>query len=114
MLNRLSVSTLLRTVILVTVMFVIAGFAWNAWSSWQQLQTANRIALIAGVPDPAARRQWTYAELHSEAQRTARALLRRFDEPDPTDRLDVRSPVAGRVLRLVRESASPVVRPPKT
>ena len=38
----------------------------------------DRIALIAGVPDPAARRQWTYAELHAEAQRTARALLRRF------------------------------------
>ena len=38
----------------------------------------DRLALIAGVPDPAARRQWTYAELHAEAQRTARALLRRF------------------------------------
>src|SRR3954451_14839861 len=38
----------------------------------------DRIALIAGVPDPAARRQWTYAELHTEAQRTARALLTRF------------------------------------
>ncbi len=38
----------------------------------------DRLALIAGVPDPAARRQWTYAELHSEAQRTARALLCRF------------------------------------
>ena len=38
----------------------------------------DRIALIAGVPDPALRRQWTYSELYSEAQRTARALLRRF------------------------------------
>src|SRR3954469_10378132 len=38
----------------------------------------DRIALIAGVPDPAARRQWTYAELYREAQRTARALARRF------------------------------------
>src|SRR5204863_7351616 len=38
----------------------------------------DRIALIAGVADPAARRQWTYAELYAEAQRTARALLRRF------------------------------------
>ena len=28
--------------------------------------------------DPAARRQWTYAELYAEAQRTARALRRRF------------------------------------
>ncbi len=38
----------------------------------------DRIALIAGVPDPALRRQWTYSELYAEAQRTARALLRRF------------------------------------
>jgi fatty-acyl-CoA synthase len=38
----------------------------------------DRIALIAGVPDPALRRQWTYSELYNEAQRTARALLSRF------------------------------------
>ena len=38
----------------------------------------DRIALIAGVPDPTLRRQWTYSELYTEAQRTARALLRRF------------------------------------
>jgi fatty-acyl-CoA synthase len=38
----------------------------------------SRLALIAGVPDPAARRQWTYAELYAEAQRTARALRCRF------------------------------------
>ncbi len=38
----------------------------------------DRIALIAGVPDPSLRRQWTYAELYREAQRTARALLSRF------------------------------------
>jgi fatty-acyl-CoA synthase len=38
----------------------------------------DRVALIAGVPDPALRRQWTYAELYREARRTARALLTRF------------------------------------
>jgi fatty-acyl-CoA synthase len=38
----------------------------------------DRLALIAGVPDPTLRRQWTYAELYTEAQRTARALLSRF------------------------------------
>ena len=38
----------------------------------------DRIALISGLPDPALRRQWTYSELYSEAQRTARALLSRF------------------------------------
>jgi fatty-acyl-CoA synthase len=38
----------------------------------------DRLALIAGVPDPALRRQWTYSQLYTEAQRTARALLQRF------------------------------------
>src|SRR5437773_8703490 len=38
----------------------------------------DRPALIAGVPDPKLRRQWTYAQLYHEAQRTARALLSRF------------------------------------
>ena len=35
----------------------------------------DRLALIAGVPDPALRRQWTYSELYAEALRTARAQL---------------------------------------
>ena len=38
----------------------------------------GRLALIAGVADPAQRRQWTYAQFYEEAQRTARALLTRF------------------------------------
>jgi fatty-acyl-CoA synthase len=38
----------------------------------------ERLALISGVPDPALRRQWTYAELYREAERTARALVTRF------------------------------------
>jgi fatty-acyl-CoA synthase len=38
----------------------------------------DRIALIAGVPDPALRRQWSYAQFYREAQRSARALLTRF------------------------------------
>ena len=39
----------------------------------------DRIALIAGVPDPANRRQWTYAELYAQSLRTARALRTRFE-----------------------------------
>jgi hypothetical protein len=38
----------------------------------------ERLALIAGVPDQALRRQWTYAQFYQEAKRTARALLTRF------------------------------------
>jgi fatty-acyl-CoA synthase len=41
-------------------------------------QAPDRLALVAGVIDPAMRRKWTYAELYGEAQRTARALLSRF------------------------------------
>ena len=37
-----------------------------------------RPALIAGVPDPKLRREWTYAHLYREVRRTARALLTRF------------------------------------
>ncbi len=42
----------------------------------------DRIALIEGIPDVAARRQWTYAELLKDAQRTARALAARFEKGD--------------------------------
>src|SRR3979490_1943481 len=46
---------------------------------WAAETTPDRIALIAGVPDPENRRQWTYAELHTQALRTARALRARFE-----------------------------------
>ncbi|MEV6638556.1 AMP-binding protein [Amycolatopsis sp. NPDC051371] len=35
-------------------------------------------ALVEGVPDPRARRRWTYSDLLAEAEQTARALLGRF------------------------------------
>jgi fatty-acyl-CoA synthase len=39
----------------------------------------DRVALITGVSDPAARRQWTYGELLADARRTARALRAHFE-----------------------------------
>jgi acyl-CoA synthetase (AMP-forming)/AMP-acid ligase II len=42
----------------------------------------DRVALIEGIADVSARRQWTYAELHDEAERTARALASRFEKGD--------------------------------
>jgi len=39
----------------------------------------DRDALVAGMPNPKDRRRWTYAELLSDAEQTARALLGRFD-----------------------------------
>ncbi len=49
----------------------------------------DRLALIAGTADPAARRQWTYAELHTEALRAARALRARFE---PGERVAIWAP----------------------
>ncbi|WP_328609190.1 AMP-binding protein [Amycolatopsis sp. NBC_00345] len=36
------------------------------------------VALVEGVPEPADRRRWRYAELREEAEQVARALLGRF------------------------------------
>ena len=41
--------------------------------------TPNGLALTAGVADPRARRQWTYAELLDEAERAARSLVSKFE-----------------------------------
>ena len=47
MLNRLTVSALLKIVILATSFCVVIGFSLNAWDSWGRLQVANRISVIA-------------------------------------------------------------------
>ncbi len=49
----------------------------------------DRIALIAGDADPAARREWTYTELLDEAECLARALLGRFK---PGERVAIWAP----------------------
>jgi fatty-acyl-CoA synthase len=41
-------------------------------------RAADLPALVEGVPDPAARRRWTYGELLEQSQGVARALLGRF------------------------------------
>jgi len=46
MLNRLTVSALLKTVILATSFCVVIGFSLNAWDSWGRLQQAGRISVI--------------------------------------------------------------------
>jgi fatty-acyl-CoA synthase len=46
---------------------------------WAAETTPGRIALIAGIPDQANRRQWTYAELYAQSLRTACALRTRFE-----------------------------------
>ena len=46
MLNRLTVSTLLKTVILATAFCIVVGFSLNAWESWGRLQVTSRISVI--------------------------------------------------------------------
>src|SRR5690606_8000429 len=65
--------------------------------AWPAATTPDRVALIAGVPDPAARRQRTYAELHAQAQRTARALRGRLE---PGERIAVWAPNGPESLML--------------
>jgi fatty-acyl-CoA synthase len=45
----------------------------------------DRLALVDGVEDPSARQEWTYAEFLQDAERTARALLKRFQPGDRGD-----------------------------
>ena len=49
-------------------------------------RAGDQPALIAGDPDPARRREWSYGELLADAERAARALLARFA---PGDRVAV-------------------------
>ena len=57
--------------------------------TWAAETAPDQVALIAGVADRSARRQWTYAELHAASVRTAHALLRRFE---PGERVAVWAP----------------------
>jgi hypothetical protein len=47
MLNRLTVSALLKAVILTTAFCVVVGFSLSAWDSWERLQLTNRISVIS-------------------------------------------------------------------
>jgi HAMP domain-containing protein len=47
MLNRLTVSALLKTVILVITFCVVIVISFNAWDSWGRLQVASRITVIS-------------------------------------------------------------------
>ena len=74
-------------------------------------------AMVAGVPDPAQRRRWTYAELLAEAEQGARALSTRFA---PGERVAVWAPnlpewvileFAAALAGLVLVTVNPAYRP---
>ena len=57
--------------------------------AWAAERAPDHVALVTGTRDLSASRQWTYAELHADALRTARALAQRFA---PGERLAVWAP----------------------
>ncbi|MBK8766238.1 MAG: AMP-binding protein [Burkholderiaceae bacterium] len=67
----------------------IRDITLGALLDWAAQTTPDRTALIAGVTDPAARRQWTYRELQAESLRAARALRARFQ---PGERVAIWAP----------------------
>jgi methyl-accepting chemotaxis protein len=71
MLNRLTASALLKSVILTTSVCVVIGFALNAWESWDRLRAASRIALTA---DASANMFRAMDRLRSDRSTTNRLL----------------------------------------
>lgn len=66
-------------------------------------QTApDRLALVDCLPDPAARRQWTYTEFLADSERVARALLAHFD---PGDRVAIWAPNSAEWIILQQGAA---------
>ncbi len=45
---------------------------------WAAAQAPDEVALVAGTPDPAPRRRWTFGQLLAESEQVARALAARF------------------------------------
>ncbi len=49
MLDRLTVSALIKSVVLTTALLVVIEVSVTVWDCWQRLQTANRISVIADI-----------------------------------------------------------------
>ena len=71
----------------------------------QQLERVELVPLVAERELRAAEMRQHAAE-HALDQ--ARVLFRRFDSPDSAEKLEVRSPISGRILRVLRESETPL------
>ena len=96
MLNRLTVSALLKTVILVTSFCVVVGFSLNAWDSWGRLQAASRIAVIA---DASAN---MFKAMHN--LRTDRSTTNRLLNSDAPMEADIE-----KYLRNIRDTEMPAM-----
>ncbi|RXH39910.1 methyl-accepting chemotaxis protein [Bradyrhizobium zhanjiangense] len=72
MLNRLTVSTLLKAVILSTALVVVIGFSISAWNSWIRLQQANRIVAVAAASADVFK---AMANIRSDRSTSSRQLI---------------------------------------
>jgi methyl-accepting chemotaxis protein len=96
MLNRLTVSALLKIVLLATSLWVVIGISLNAWDSWGRLQAANRISVIA---DASA---YMFKAMHN--LRTDRSTTDRLLNAEPPVDTDV-----DKYLRSLRDSEMPAM-----
>jgi methyl-accepting chemotaxis protein len=96
MLNRLTVSALLKTVILTTAFCVVVGFSLNAWESWGRLQVTNRIAVIA---DASADLFKAMHNLRTDRSTTTRLL--NSDQPVDSE--------VDKYLRSIRDAQMPAM-----
>src|ERR1700753_2330624 len=71
MLNRVAVSTLLKSVLAIMATGIVILLASGAWDSWQRLRTAERISVIADASASAFR---AMHNLRTDRSTTFRAL----------------------------------------
>jgi hypothetical protein len=97
MLNRLTVSALLKSVIILMAIGVVAALSTSAWDSWGRLRTAGRISLIADVSSNLFK---AMHNMRTDRASTSRALL--AGQPIDQD--------AEKYLRAVHDSEMPAMR----
>src|SRR5260370_40078522 len=96
MVNRLTVSALLKAVILATSFCVVVAISLNAWDSWGRLQVASRISVIA---DASANLFKAMHNLRTDRSTTTRLL--NSDAPMDSD--------IEKYLRNIRDTEMPAM-----
>src|ERR1700753_2183473 len=97
MLNRVAVSTLLKSVLAIMAPGIVILLASGAWDSWQRLGAAERISVIADASASAFR---AMHNLRTDRSTTARSL--NADSPIPAE--------TERYLRGLRNAETPALR----
>ncbi|MGA7805333.1 MAG: methyl-accepting chemotaxis protein, partial [Bradyrhizobium sp.] len=95
MMNRLTISALLKAVIATTALVLIAIFAFNAWDSWGRLQSADRSVKVS---EASAFLFKAMANMRADRVNTARAVT--------SDRLDSAAEI---YLRSIRDAEMPAL-----